>query len=83
MKKNVDQMKTPGFQAKEIIIDHIKNVHEGPVVIRDNWPCLETPNTLGEYRRYIPYIPDPWILQYLVHIVIHKIAGKGSEINRE
>jgi hypothetical protein len=44
MEEDIDQMKTPGLQTKEMIIEHINNVHEGPVIVRnESW--LETQDT--------------------------------------
>jgi hypothetical protein len=58
-------MEPPGFQAKEMIIEHINNVDQGPVIVRDG-PCLEkTPEVRGEYSRYVPYISEPGIVHYL------------------
>jgi hypothetical protein len=83
MKEDIDQMKAQRFQAEDMIIEHINNVHQGPVVVRSTQPWLETPDTLGKYRRYVLYVPDPGIVHYLFLIVIYKIAGKGIEINGE
>jgi hypothetical protein len=33
MNENADQMKTPGFEAKKIIIEHAKNGHHRPVEV--------------------------------------------------
>jgi hypothetical protein len=83
MEQHIDQMKPPGFQAEEMIIEHIDDVHEGPIVVRDDGSCLETPDTFGKYRRYAVNVPDPWIFHYLAHVVVYKIAEKGVEIYGE
>ena len=65
MKKDIDQMKPPGFQAKEMIIEHVDNVHERPVVVRDERFPFETPDILGKYDRYVSDLPDPGIFHDL------------------
>lgn len=66
-----------------MIIDNINNVHQGSVVIRDNYAWSKTPDTLGKYRWYVPDIPDPRIVHYLQLIVIYKTIEKGVEIYGE
>lgn len=80
MKEDIDQMKTPGFQAEHMIIEHINDVHHGSIVVRSALPWLETPDTFGKYRRYVSDIPDPGIVHYLGCIVIYKISEKGVTI---
>ncbi len=66
-----------------MIIEHINKVHQRSVVVRRNYPWFEIPYTLGEYRRYVPDVPEPRILHYLYLIVIYKITKKGVEIYGE
>jgi hypothetical protein len=66
-----------------MIIQHIDNMHQGPVIVRDDNPRFETPDTLGEYRWYVSDVLDPRILQYLVLIIIYKIAPKSIKIYGE
>jgi hypothetical protein len=80
MKEDINQMETPGFQAEDMIIEHVDDVHQGPIVVRGNYPWFEIPDTRREYRRYVSDIPDPRIVHYLEYIVIYKSAGKCVEV---
>ena len=79
MEEDIDQMKTPGFQAEYMVINHENDVHQGPVVVSAELR-FETPDTFGKYLRYVPYILDPQIVHYQFFIVIYEIAKKGVEI---
>ena len=87
MEEDIDQMKTPGFQAEDMVIEHKNNVHQRPVVVRSVVPRKETPDTFGKYRRYVPYLRDPRIFHNLVLVVIYKKArksvGKYGEGNKQ
>jgi heme oxygenase len=83
MKEDIDQMKTPRFQAEKMIIEHINNMHERSVKVRRADLMMKTPDIRGEYRRYIAYIPDPRIVDNLLLVVEYEIAGKGVEIYAE
>jgi len=82
MEEDIDQMKTPGFQAEYMVINHENDVHQGPVVVSAELR-FETPDTFGKYLRYVPYIRDPRIFHYLVLVGIYKNAGKGVGIYGE
>lgn len=83
MKEDIDQMKTPRFQADGMISKHISDVHQGPIVIRGVVSRLETPYAFREYRRYVSYVPDPRIIHNLLLIVIDKITEKRINVNEE
>ena len=78
MDQDIHKVKTPGPKAKKVIINHIHNMNQRSVIVRST--TAELPETLKKYFRYKLYVSNPMVLQYLVLIVIYKIAGKGVEI---
>jgi hypothetical protein len=62
MKYYVYQMETPGAKSKEMIIEHINDVHERSIIVRNDRILYKTPDTLGKYFRKVSYICNPSII---------------------
>ena len=82
MEEYIDKMKTPWPQPKNMIIEHVNDMHKRPVVIGGS-ARLEAPYVLCKDIVQISNISHPGVIHHLYNIVIDKTIRNGVVIDAE
>ncbi len=82
MKQDVYQMEPPGRKTEEMIIEHIDEMHDRPVVVGGAF-SIKLPDVGQKEFGEKTDVPDPEIFYDLGVIVIYETVREGGEIDRK